>query len=442
MVSGEGIQQGGPDNTYQEQLAEQRVTIDAIDAQLIPLIAQRAEAAKEVGRIKADHNLPIFVSSREEEVRERARQANGDNSALSDESVDLIMNTVMKTSRAAQQDWVDRDSRVITGFRPTSNLTMGNYLGAVRPTVELQDDPSKELYVFVADLHGLTDNDPSELAEYRHAVVHDLLALGINPQRTTVYMQSDIESSVVGIANRVGPYINVGALAGTPSIKDKMHDAVRKGNAENEEVTSANFALLGYPVLMAADIYAQSADSVPVGNDQDAHLELARGISRKFNKAFDCDILVEPKNLALASLSVKALDGKGKMSKTFPNQAIILNDDPELASKKISKAVTAEAGGWNDALESHFLVAEQTAQTDEDKQRLAEIKAAHRDGASVMGDFKKLWSKVTAEFLADFQTKRANINEDDTHGALRYGADRAERNAQQTLNEMKQVMGF
>lgn len=435
-------QSGSEDMAYEEALAAQRDVIDSIDSALVPLFQRRAEAAREIGRLKATQGLPVFVGAREQEVIDRACAANGEDSALSQEAVTTLMRGVMKTSRAAQQNWIDRDTRVITGFRPTSDLTIGNYLGAVRPSVELQDDPNIELYIFVADLHGLTDTSPHDIAEYRHAVVHDLIALGVNPERSTLYMQSDIEGPVVEIANRVGPYINVGALSNTPSLKEKMQDAVRKGVTEGEEAGFSNFALLGYPVLMAADIYAQRADRVPVGNDQDAHLELAREIARRFNRAHGGDTLVEPQNIALNALRILSLDGKGKMSKSNPSQAIILTDDPELAEQKIKKAVTAGAGEWNAALESHFLVAEQTAQTEEDRARIAEIKQAHQAGQSVMGDFKKVWGRVNARFLDEFQTTKALIDKADTVSALRYGADRAERNALETLGTMKEVMGF
>lgn len=448
MESSDSFQEGRAANetSYEEAIAENRDIINEVDAELVPLFKRRAEAAMEIGRIKSEHGKPIFVGAREQEVIDRACVANGDDSSLSNEAITTLMRAVMKTSRAAQQDWADRKDRVVTGFRPTSNLTIGNYLGAIRPSVEIQNDPDKELYMFVADLHGLTDTDPRELAEYRYSVAHDLMALGIDPQRSTLYMQSDIEDSVVEIANRVGRYVNVGTLMKMPSLKEKMQEAVLKGEADSEDSKQSNYALLGYPVLMAADIYAQRADGVPVGNDQDAHLELAREIARRFNKKFgitdDKKGLVEPRNVVTDSLRILSLDGKGKMSKSNPNQAIILTDDPELASQKIGKAVTAAAGVWNDVLESHFLVAEQIDPTQEEQQTLAELKQAHLDGRPVMGDFKKVWAQINARFLAGFQATKAEIHEADALSALRYGADRAERNAQQTLQSMKDVMGF
>ena len=334
-------------------------------------------------------------------------------------------------------------NRVITGFRPTSDLTVGNLIGAIKPSKELQDKPETDLYCFVADMHALTDTDPRDVAPYRFSVVKDCLALGIDPEQSTIYLQSDIEPQTMQIANRLAPYIGVGELARTPNIKEKMQAAVKgEEEAEDFDAFKANYALLGYPVLMAADIFAQRAESVAVGEDQKPHVELARELARKFNKTFGKEVLVVPEMVSLNSLRILALDGRGKMSKSNPNQAILLNDDPEEAQKKIRKAVTAGAGEWNDAIDSHFIVAEAMADTDEIREKLAGIKEAHMKGASVMKDFKELWADITGRTLEAFQTEKAKINDDDVRGIVLYSSDRAVRNATQTLDDMKAVMGF
>lgn len=332
--------------------------------------------------------------------------------------------------------------KVITGFRPTSDLTVGNYLGAIKPAIDLQNQPGTDLYVFVADIHGLTDHDPRDLAPYRSEVVRDCMALGIDPQRSTVYMQSDIEAPTTQIANRAAPYISVSELARTPNLKEKMQTAVRKGESESAESLLANFGLLGYPVLMAADIYAQDARKVAVGEDQEPHLELARTIARRFNARFDSSVLVEPRIVAIESLRILSLDGKGKMSKTNAPQALLLTDDPDAARRKIKKATTAEAGVWNDAIASHFMVAEATVKKDAWADELAQLKRAHMAGKAVMGDFKNLWGSITEDMLVDFQTRKALIHEDDVQSALRYGADKAGRNANAVLDRIKGTMGF
>jgi tryptophanyl-tRNA synthetase len=333
-------------------------------------------------------------------------------------------------------------TRVISGFRPTSDLTVGNYLGAIRPSMEIQDDPNNDLYVFVADMHGLTDHDPREIAPYRKEVVHDCLALGIDPNKTTIYLQSDIEEPVTLIANRLSPYISVAELARTPNLKEKMQTAVRRGETDSDDALKANFGLLGYPVLMAADIFAQKTPLVAVGEDQEPHLELARKMAGRFNRRFDAQVLVEPRILAVEGIRVVGLDGKGKMSKTNPNQAIMLTDDPDYARRKIRKAVTAPVGEWNNVLESHFLVAEHTTDDEGQLAELKDLREAHLSGRPVMGDFKNLWGVITEALLTDFRIKKTSIAEADVDRVLREGAEKARFNAQSVLRGMREVMGL
>lgn len=333
-------------------------------------------------------------------------------------------------------------SRVISGFRPTSDLTVGNFLGAIRPSLELQSDSEIDLYVFVADLHGLTDHDPRDIAPYRTEVVQDCLALGIDPSKTTLYMQSDIEEPVVQIANRLSPYVSVAELARTPNLKEKMQTAVRKGESDTDDASKANFGLLGYPVLMAADIFAQRADRVAVGEDQEPHLELARKMARRFNTRFEAGTLVEPSILAVDAVRVVGLDGKGKMSKTNPEQAIMLSDDPEYARRKIKRAATAQAGEWSSALDSHFLVASNTTTNTDRLAELEEIKAGHLEGKPVMGAFKKLWGDITEDMLLSFQEIKSTISEEHVEKVLKSGADKARVNASGVLKDMKDVMGL
>lgn len=333
-------------------------------------------------------------------------------------------------------------TRVISGFRPTSDLTMGNYLGAVKPSLDLQADPANDLYVFVADLHGLTDHDPREIGPYRTDVVRDCMALGVDPARTTIYLQSDIERQVTQIANRVAPYISVARLARTPNLKEKMQQAVGRGRAEAEDAGSANFALLGYPVLMAADIYAQEAPLVAVGDDQEPHLEIARDISDAFNARFGDRLLVRPGILAVKAVRVASLNGKGKMSKSVPTQALLLTDSPDVAHKKIKAAATANPGEWNDTIQSHFTVAEHTTNDPEQVAQLADMRAAHMSGQRVMGGFKKLWGDITEVLLSDFQGKRAAIQEDEVRDVLAAGAEKAAANADRVLTNMKGAMSL
>lgn len=328
--------------------------------------------------------------------------------------------------------------RVIGGFRPTSEMTVGHYAGAIKPALEIQDDPNSDLYLFVADIHGITNKDPRIVAPYRHEVVKDCMALGVDPQRTNIYMQSDVETSIVPIANRIAPYVNVGELARIPTLKEMMRPALR----EDKNVNHANLAMLGYPALMAADIYAQEAWVVAAGDDQAPNVELTRKIARRFNKEFGESVLVEPRLLAINALRVLSLDGKSKMIPENPDQAILLSDDPDHARAKIRTSVTAEAGSWNSALDSHFKVAKKLVNNEELLDDLRELKAAHLAGKSVMADFKSVWGDATEQFLVDFQARKRAIADDDVKGALTYNADTAQRNGERMLRKIKQVMGF
>jgi tryptophanyl-tRNA synthetase len=338
------------------------------------------------------------------------------------------------------------NERVISGFRPTKDLTIGNYLGAVKPALDIQGDPTKDLYFFGADLHGLTDHDPREISGYREEVIHDLIALGVDPvtTSTSLYLQSDIEPQITQIANRISPYVGVSRLARTPNLKEKMQPAIRKGEAsEGEDLAlQANLGLLSYPVLMAADIYAQSATSVAVGEDQIPHLEIAREISQRFNDRFDRTVLVYPSILAVDSLRVLSLDGNGKMSKTNPDGAIIFTDEPELARLKIKKAVTAAAGEWSELLESHFNVALSSTTDPEKIAEIIDIRTAHLKGTMAMQAFKKVWGEVTEKLLNDFQIRKAAISELDVKNARKISISKVTVNANKVLNEMKDVMTF
>lgn len=335
--------------------------------------------------------------------------------------------------------------KIITGFRPTSDLTVGNYLGAIKPVIDMQSKTmsrsENELYVFVADLHGLTDNDPRDIAPYRTEVIADARALGMHQNVANMYMQSDIESEVVQIANRIAPYVSAAELSRLPTLKEKMESLRSKGAVDSDDPLRANYALLGYPVLMAADIFAQDTPLVAVGQDQEPHLELTRTIAKRFNQRFGKDILVVPQILALESVKVLSLNGKDKMSKSNPEQAIMFTDDPDHARVKIKKAMTAAPGETNPALDSHFMVAEAFATPDELTQ-LAEFRERHLGGAQVMGEFKTFWADIMERVLVNFQRNRAALTETDITYYRQVGVNAAQKNARIKLGEIKEVMGF
>lgn len=323
---------------------------------------------------------------------------------------------------------------ILTGVRPTGNLTVANYLGAVKPIIELQKQDKDSVMLFVADLHALTDSEPQVVRKYSQDLVADYLALGVDPAKTTIYLQSDLEGEVGMLTLLLARHINVGELMRVPTLKDKI-----KGS--NPE--TANSLLFLYPVLMAADILIQMAKKVPVGEDQIAHLEVTREIARRFNKKYG-NVIPVPEVMQVKALRIQSLKGQGKMSKTNPEGAIFLTDDLNTVSKKIKRAETAFEGKMTDQLESHIIVAKSLAKTDEERLQVDAIIEAHKDFKPVMGDFKKLFTKIVQEFIQEFQERRAEITRhpDLVPSILEQGAVKARANAEDTLIQIKEALKF
>lgn len=324
-------------------------------------------------------------------------------------------------------------TQVFTGIRPTGGLTIANYLGAVRPIVELQK--SFTPLVFVADIHGLTDKEPKEVGGYIEGVVADYLALGLNPNKVNIYLQSAIAGDVSFLTLILSRLTNVAELLRVPTLKDKLKS---KDNPEN-----ANALLFFYPILMAADILLNKAEKVPVGEDQLAHLEITRRLAEKFNKKYG-DIFPLPRAEKMKALRILSLKGEGKMSKSIPAGALFLNDDIETIKKKIKSAETAFEGEMSPKLESHILITRELAIEDGDKQRIEEIITDHKSGKAVMGEFKKIMIKVVSEFIEDFQKKRSAIMKDNNYiqEILEKGNKVAINNAQQTMEDVRRAMNL
>ena len=321
---------------------------------------------------------------------------------------------------------------VLTGIRPTGDLTIANYLGAVVPVVELQAQGMSPV-VFVADLHAITDNEPAMIRQYVHGVVADYIALGVDPKKSKIYLQSDIAGEVATFTAFLARHISVAELLRVPTLKDKL-----KTNANLE---TANALLLLYPVIMAADILLNRARKVPVGEDQLAHLEITRLLAQRFNKKYG-ETLPVPEVLQVKSLRLLSLKGEGKMSKTNPGGAIFLTDDPKTVANKIKSAETAFEGAMNDRLESHILIAKGLAKYDSEREEVDAIINAHKTGKPVMGQFKQILTYIVQNFLKEFQEKRAEITRDPSYisSVLEEGGETARENAIETLKEVKRVL--
>jgi tryptophanyl-tRNA synthetase len=223
-----------------------------------------------------------------------------------------------------------KKTRIVSGMRPTGNMHLGNYEGALKNWVRLQNSGEHDCYFFVADLHALTSDyaDPSHIKQNSLDMVSDWVASGIDPERSTIFLQSLVpeHSELHVVLSAVTP---LGWLERVPTYKEQRENIVEKD--------IGNYAFLGYPVLQAADIIMYKADYVPVGKDQASHVELTREIVRRFNNFYG-DVFPEPKELHTEVLVLPGTDGR-KMSKSY-NNAIYLVDPPEVVREKVRMMIT------------------------------------------------------------------------------------------------------
>jgi tryptophanyl-tRNA synthetase len=220
--------------------------------------------------------------------------------------------------------------RIVSGMRPTGNLHLGNYEGALKNWIRLQDSGEYECFYFIADLHALTSDygDTSAIRQNTIDMVSDWLAAGLDPERSTIFVQSMIpeHSELHVILSAVTP---LGWLERVPTYKEQRQNITEKD--------IGNYAFLGYPVLQAADIIMYKADFVPVGKDQASHVELTREIVRRFNNFFG-DVFPEPKELHTEVPVLPGTDGR-KMSKSYGN-AIYLIDSADVVREKARMMIT------------------------------------------------------------------------------------------------------
>ncbi|MBO4942311.1 MAG: tryptophan--tRNA ligase [Muribaculaceae bacterium] len=346
---------------------------------------------------------------------------------------------------------------VLSGIRSTGNLHLGNYFGALRKFVAIQDD--YDCNFFVADLHALTTNpDPKDLHANVKSIVAEYLAAGIDPEKATIFVQSDVPE-VAEMYLLLNMHVGIGELMRTVSFKDKARKALGLTGSEAEsddefakEIVGhdtgkrVNAGLLTYPTLMAVDILIQKATKVPVGKDQLQHLELTRRFARRFNSFYGVDLLTEPYDFDFGGQPIKVpgLDGSGKMGKSEGN-CIYLIDEPKVLRKKVMRAVTDEGPQTPDSPMSEpvanlFTLLELTSTPDV----VEHFRKAYADCSIRYGDLKK---QLAEDILAITTPIRERINdimadEDYMRRVLANGAERARERASRTLAEVRQVMGI
>ena len=323
---------------------------------------------------------------------------------------------------------------VVSGIRPTGNLHLGNYFGAVRAFVEMQQQYN--CYFFIADWHSLTTHPhPDDIIRSTNTILAEYLACGIDPEQATIYVQSDVREVL-----ELYLYLNMNAYLGelerTTSFKDKAR----------QQPDNVNAGLLTYPSLMAADILMHKAVKVPVGKDQEQNMEMARKFARRFNTIYGVDFFTEPQSFSLGAkaLKVPGLDGSGKMGKSEGN-AIYLIDDEKTISKKVMRAVT-DSGPTEpnsekpEAIQNLFTLME-IVSTPEVYQH---YDALYRDCAIRYGDMKKQLAADINAFCAPIRERILDISGDKELLArvARLGAEKARESAARTIDEVRHIIGF
>ena len=324
--------------------------------------------------------------------------------------------------------------KVVSGIRPTGNLHLGNYFGAVKSFVAMQDE--YDCMFFIADWHSLTTHPkPENIISSARTILAEYLACGIDPKKAPIYVQSDVKETL-----ELYLYLNMnmymGELERVTTFKEKAR----------QQPDNVNAGLLTYPTLMAADILQHRAHKVPVGKDQEQNMEMARTCARRFNHIYGVDFFPEPQNYYFSHQAVKipGLDGSGKMGKSEGN-CIYLRDDDKTITKKVMKAVT-DAGPQTpnserpQIIENLFTFLKIVSSPD--TYRYFDEK--WNDCTLRYGDLKK---QIAADLCALVGPIRERINEYSANPDLldkiaREGADLARESAAATLREVRQIIGF
>ncbi|MBI4153420.1 tryptophan--tRNA ligase [Candidatus Woesebacteria bacterium] len=323
--------------------------------------------------------------------------------------------------------------RVLSGIRATGRLHLGNYLGAVKGMLELQANPNYETFYMVADLHTLTTPyDPKTLKDGVREVVLDYLAAGLDPEKSTIFVQSQVPEHIE-LSYLLSTAVSIARMQHLPTYKDKVKQ-YPQGNT---------MALLYYPVLMAADILVYRADSVPVGIDQEPHLEVAREIARKMNSEYGTTF-PEPKRFATKAEYVPALTGEGKMSKSIEGSYINLTDSLETIRKRLAGAptdsgkggVVPEKGGVANLLTLVELF--------QGKEKREEYEKTYLGKGISYSELKEELAKAIFQELEPIQERRKKFEENPAlvDKILEEGANKARKVADQTLEETKKAMGL
>jgi len=327
--------------------------------------------------------------------------------------------------------------RLLSGIRPTSELHIGHYLGVLRNWAKLQDE--HECFYFIADWHTLTTKyeDTNDLQKNIIEVAKDLLASGIDPNQATLYVQSGVpEIAELHLLLSMVTYQNW--VERDPTLKDMVRLLAEDEEKAKQEIT---YGLLGYPVLMSADILSVFGELVPVGKDQVAHIELTRDIARRFNHLYKTDLFPEPRPLLTETPSVPGTDGR-KMSKSLNNDIKLL-DSNEITQKKVLQMITDphKIKKTDPGEPNNCQVAYKHYEIFADKNTLKIVQEECRQAKIGCVDCKKRLAKIMNDYLAPIREKREGLNnEKEIYEILYTGNKKARQIVQNTLYKVREVM--
>ncbi|NLZ80947.1 MAG: tryptophan--tRNA ligase [Clostridiales bacterium] len=323
---------------------------------------------------------------------------------------------------------------VVSGIRPTGNLHLGNYFGAVKNFLQMQYDYN--CFFFIADWHSLTTNPkPEDIIQNTRTILAEYLACGLDPDVSTLYVQSDVKEVL-----ELYLYLNMNAYLGelerTTTFKEKAR----------QQPNNVNAGLLTYPTLMAADILIHKAIKVPVGKDQEQNMEMARKFARRFNHLYGVDYFPEPESFHFGKEAVKipGLDGSGKMGKSDGN-CIYLMDDEKTIHNKVMKAVTDSGpttpnSAKPEVIENLFTFLDIVS----DKDTYDFFDEKWNDCSIRYGDLKKQLAKDINDFNAPIREKikEYSANTELLDKIALQGAEKAHESVSKTLKEVRQIIGF
>lgn len=323
---------------------------------------------------------------------------------------------------------------VLSGIRPTGNLHLGNYFGAMRNFVRMQDEYN--CYFFIADWHSLTTHPkPDNIVESTYTILAEYLACGLDPEKVTIYLQSDVPEVL-----ELYLYLNMNAYLGELERVTTFKEKARK------QPDNVNAGLLTYPSLMAADILIHRAVKVPVGKDQEQNMEMARKYARRFNNIYGVEFFPEPQSFHFTkeALKVPGLDGSGKMGKSEGN-CIYLKDDAKTITKKIMRAVTDSGpevpnSEKPEVIQNLFTFMDIVSAPG----TIEYFNEKWNDCSIRYGDMKK---QIAADVVAYTEPIRERILEYSANKELlvqvaREGAEKARISASKTIKEVRHLIGF